>query len=172
MKKLVVVINGKGGVGKDTLCKIAAEKYNVSVISSITPIKNIARQFGWNGEKDEKSRRFLSELKRVFIEYNNLPNNYLVDEYKKFLKDENIILFVHIRENNQIDLFKKSIDGKCVTLLVRRKQKGMLEYGNYSDDFVEDYQYDYYYDNSVSLEETRKNFIELIDQILINEEII
>lgn len=172
MKKLAVVINGKGGVGKDTLCKIASERFNVSVVSAITPIKNIARQFGWKGEKDKKSRRFLSELKRVFIEYNNLPNNFLIDEYNKFLRDNNLILFVHIRENDQIDLFKRSIEGKCVTLLIRRNQDEILEYGNYSDDSVEDYTYDYYYDNSVSLEETRKSFVVFLEQMLINEGII
>lgn len=170
--KLVVVINGRGGVGKDTLCEMVSEKYKVSVISAITPIKQIAQQFGWKGEKDNKSRKLLSDLKRVLIEYNNLPNNYLIEEYNNFLNDNNQILFVHIREKDQIDLFKKSIKGKCVSLLVRRNNNDEFEYGNFSDDSVEDYQYDYYYDNSGSIEETKEAFLSLIDQILTNEGII
>ena len=43
MNKTVLVINGAGGVGKDTLCAMAAEKFRVENISSITPIKEIAK---------------------------------------------------------------------------------------------------------------------------------
>ena len=81
MKKIVIIINGNGGVGKDTLCDFASEKYTVTNISAITPIKNIAYQFGWRGEKDQKSRKFLADLKKTFIEYNDLPYRYLVGEY-------------------------------------------------------------------------------------------
>ena len=51
MKKYVVIINGKGGVGKDTLCDIVSKKYCVNNVSSITPIKQIAQIGGWKGEK-------------------------------------------------------------------------------------------------------------------------
>ena len=40
--KLTIVINGMGGVGKDTLCRFAAERYKTENISSITPIKELA----------------------------------------------------------------------------------------------------------------------------------
>ena len=56
MNKLTIVINGKGGVGKDTLCMSLPHR-RVRNISSITPIKEIAAMHGWNGEKDLKSRR-------------------------------------------------------------------------------------------------------------------
>ena len=58
-EKIVIIINGKGGAGKDTVCEIAARYFNVEIISAITPIKDIARQHGWNGEKDNKARKFL-----------------------------------------------------------------------------------------------------------------
>ena len=32
MDKIVIIINGNGGVGKDTLCEYAGEKYKVSNI--------------------------------------------------------------------------------------------------------------------------------------------
>ena len=31
--KLTIVINGKGGVGKDTLCRFAAERYKTENVS-------------------------------------------------------------------------------------------------------------------------------------------
>ena len=46
MRKMVFVINGRGGVGKDTLCELAAKAYSVKNVSSITPIKELAAQVG------------------------------------------------------------------------------------------------------------------------------
>ena len=57
--KVAVVINGAGGVGKDTLCNLAAKHFRVLNVSSITPIKEIAAECGWRGEKDDKARKSL-----------------------------------------------------------------------------------------------------------------
>ena len=162
--KLTIVINGRGGVGKDTLCDFASQFYRVRNISSVDPIKAIARQHGWNGEKDLKSRKFLSDLKRVFTEYSDLPNHYMMEQHGKFLATDEQILFVHIRESDQIASFVKLMEGYTVlTLLVRRDEGTPVgRYGNVSDDDVESYPYDYYYDNNAPLEETPALFATLI----------
>ena len=46
MKKTVIIINGKGGVGKDTLCDFISKYYPTRKISSITPILAIAKAGG------------------------------------------------------------------------------------------------------------------------------
>ena len=74
MNKAVIVINGAGGVGKDTLCDLAAKHFKVRNISTITPIKELASMCGWDGRKDDKSRKFLSDMKRLTVEYNDFPN--------------------------------------------------------------------------------------------------
>lgn len=157
-KKKVIIINGKGGVGKDTICTIVGIYYNVLTISSIDPIKKIAFQNGWDGTKDEKSRRLLSELKRIFIEFNDLPTKYCVEKYHEFMNnDYHDILFVHIREPEEIDKFRKSVP-EAKTLLIRRDTEvGMWH--NPSDDCVENYTYDYVYDNDKSLEEMEDDFM-------------
>lgn len=162
MDKVVIIINGRGGVGKDTLCEIAAKYFRVKNISSITPIKEIAGNYGWNGEKDSRSRKFLSDLKRAFIEYNDLPTQYLYEQYQIFLKDENQILFVHIREKEEIEKLKNLIDQSCYTVLVRRDLKDIGNWGNASDDEVEDYPYDLYYNNDKTLPETERDFAEFL----------
>lgn len=166
MNKLVIVINGRGGVGKDALCSGVESVYRVSNISAITPIKEIASNYGWTGDKDNKSRRFLSQLKRVFSEYNDLPNNYLLEKYNEFLNDDRQLLFVHIRESEQINHFISFIKIPCITLLIRRKEVDLLsQYGNESDDDVANYSYDYYFDNDLPYEESKEQFIAFIKKI-------
>lgn len=172
--KIVIIINGKGGVGKDTVCEIAAQYYRTKIISAITPIKEIAYNCGWNGGKDKKSRKFLSDLKRAFIEYNDLPNRYLENEYQKFVQSDRDILFVHIRENDQIDDFRRRVSIKCVTMLVRfpRPDANAEEYGNYSDDNVEDYKYDYYFINETQKKELEPAFLKFLTALLVKEGVI
>lgn len=166
--QIVIVINGKGGVGKDTICDIASKFFFSDSISAITPIKEIATYCGWNGGKDQKSRKFLSDLKRLLIEYNDLPNEYLIHKYQEFReKGTSDLLFVHIREPYQIEDFLNRISGKRVTLLVRSKRMDMSEmvYGNSSDDDVEQYEYDYTFENDYDingLHEEIKRFFDLV----------
>lgn len=166
MEKIVIIINGRGGVGKDTLCEFASKSFKIQNISAITPIKNIAIEYGWRGEKDAKSRKFLSDLKRVFIEYNDLPTKYLYQKYEEFMKSMDQILFMHIREIGEIEKIKNKIKTPCLTLLVDREVRSNAEWGNDSDDQVDQYTYDFYYDNNKTLEKTEEDFITLINDML------
>ncbi|MDO5417185.1 MAG: hypothetical protein Q4F29_08300 [Lachnospiraceae bacterium] len=165
-KKLLIIINGKGGVGKDTLCDFAAKHYPVRNVSSITPIKEIAAANGWQGEKTPKARKFLADLKELFTQYNDLPTRYLLEQYQEFLAGEERIMFAHIREGGEIDKLKKQVPGDCITLLVKRTGDGPESWGNASDDDVENYHYDYQYDNSRPLDEAEADFMEFLEKIL------
>jgi hypothetical protein len=168
VNKIVIVINGKARVGKDTLCDFIIKNYYAEKISSITPILEIARNNGWNGVKDEKSRKFLSDLKRTFVNFNNLPNNYLVEEFNRFLISGNDILFVHIRESDQIEEFLLAI-GSCdsCTLLINSKiNEKPVFWGNDSDDYVDNYRYSYIYNNVMPLEEAEKDFLDFFNKML------
>lgn len=165
MNKVLIVINGKGGVGKDTLCDFAAKHFKTRNISSVTPIKEIAKAGGWKGEKDAKARKMLSDLKKVFTEYNELPTRYVCDEYEDFLKTDEEILFVHIREPKEIDKLKSVLPGKCKSLLVTRRSYSQ-SWGNSSDDDVEDYEYDLYYKNDLPLSEAEEDFARFLREKL------
>ena len=167
MKKTVIVINGAGGVGKDTLCDLAAKHFKVKNISSITPIKNIAKDCGWGGEKDDKARKFLSDLKRTLVEYNDYPTTWAIGEYNDFLSSDEEVMFVHIREAQEIEKFVKRTNGSAKTLLVRGGERmKKTAYGNASDDLVEAYTYDYYYVNEKALDVAEREFCELIKGII------
>ncbi|MBR2930380.1 MAG: hypothetical protein IKC32_04040 [Clostridia bacterium] len=167
MAKIALVINGKGGVGKDTLCELARKHYKVYNISSVDPIKAIARECGWDGRKDDKSRRFLSDLKALTVAYNDFPTVWAKERYLGFLKSEDEIMFLHIREPKEIEKFVSATGGEAKTLLIRggdRMNKGV--YGNASDDNVEDYAYDYYFTNDKSLEEAERDFCAMLASIM------
>lgn len=169
MEKIVIIINGVGGAGKDTICELAAKHYKVKNISAITPIKDIAKNYGWNGEKDARSRKFLSDLKRVFIDYNDLPTKYLYGQYREFLESKNEILFVHIREKEEIEKFKKLVNIRCKTLLIDRQNIEVEKWGNASDDEVKNYQYDLYFENNRSLSEIEQKLVSFLSLLLTTE---
>ena len=169
MNKVAIVINGAGGVGKDTLCDICSEHYRTFNISSITPIKEIATLCGWDGRKDDKARKFLSDMKRLLVEYNDYPTVWAKNKFSEFLNSNYEVMFVHIREPREIEKFVKASGDKAKTLLIRGGARTRSEaFGNASDDGVEDYDYDYYFVNDRPLSESGECFVKLIREILDN----
>lgn len=155
MQKQVFVINGSGGVGKDTVCEAAAAFWRVKNISSITPILQVARTAGWGGEKTPAARRFLSQLKEACTAFNDLSFRYCIEQYEHFLQSDAEILFVHIREPEEIARFRQAVGGNCHAVLIQRpmleQARGAL--GNHSDDDVALYTYDGVLINDGTLEE-------------------
>ena len=166
-EKLLIIINGKGGVGKDTLCDFAAAHYPVRNVSSITPIKEIAAANGWNGEKTPEARRFLADLKEAFTRYNDLPTRYLLEQYREFLDSQERIMFAHIREAGEIEKLKSRVDGPCITLLVRRGSQVPQTWGKAADDETDGYSYDFVYENRFPLEEAEADFLTFLEEKLL-----
>lgn len=158
MKKIVLVINGAGGVGKDTLCSFIANEYDTVNISAVDPIKKAAAILGWNGNKENDSRKFLSDLKQLSIQYNDFPTTYLLNQYNIFINSNAQVLFLHIREKEEIAHFIEQAPGQVKTLLIR-KANIVRKYGNYSDDNVEDYNYDFIYANDLPLDHAKEDFL-------------
>jgi len=154
MGKIVVAINGAGGAGKDSFCEAVAQRYQTRNVSSIDPIKKLAERGGWTyDDKSMAGRRLLAELKAAFTRYNDLPNRYVVEQYRQFMEaPQEEVLFVHIREPEEIEKFRREVPG-CRTLLVRSPRTGETVYGNDADDRVEGFPYDFVYMNDKPLEE-------------------
>ncbi|MDR1693389.1 MAG: hypothetical protein LBR72_08535 [Oscillospiraceae bacterium] len=161
MKKLAIIINGKPESGKDFLCDAVIKARKAQKYSSIKPIHRIAKAGGWDGVKDPAGRKLLSDLKHAFSEYNDLPNRAALESYRAFLRGRNELLFVHIREPEQIAAFRRAA-GATVTLLIRRPGTGVLQ-GNTSDDGVEGFPYDETYDNVKTAEDAERDFCAFID---------
>ena len=85
MNKQVFIINGSGGVGKDTFVDLVdhnlSHKYRYLTMnfSSVDKVKKVAEIIGWDVySKTEKDRKFLSDLKLLCTEYNDMPFNDIV----------------------------------------------------------------------------------------------
>lgn len=166
MEKKIIVINGKGAVGKDTLCDAVARKYVVLNCSSITPIKAVAEDLGWDrdNDKSDRARKFLSDLKMLSSQFNDFPFRYLMTKYDGFTADQNAqVMFVHIREPKEIAKFKAQVPN-CKTLLVKSKRVER-DFGNTADDNVDSYDYDYVYHNDKPLEEVEADFLEFFERM-------
>jgi len=171
MEKITIVINGVGGCGKDTLIEILSTHKKIRNKSSIEPVKEIAKHCGWDGSKDDKSRKFLSDLKQLLTAYNEYPLSYLLSEQDKFINSDEELMFVHIREPHEIDKFKKHSKTKTYTLLITpRSELAGKVYGNASDDDVAKYHYDFTFNNDQPLETSSKLWIKFIDNQVLNSQ--
>lgn len=161
--KNIIIINGYGGSGKDTFVNLVSKYNKVYNISSVDKIKEIAKLMGWNGEKDEKSRKFLSDLKKLSTDYNDMPFNSIKNAINDFYESDKEIMFIHIREPEEIKKAAKEFDAK--TLFIKRDDIDKIT-SNYADASVENYNYDYIINNTTleDLEEQAKNFYNLINK--------
>lgn len=163
--KTVIIVNGKGGVGKDTLCNYFCKYYGGQVTSAINPIKKYAKRLGWRGSKEEADRLFLAELKRIMDDRFNTTKEYLKNMLDEFMRSDKRVLFVMMREPENIEEFKKIVDktdARVLTLLIKRAAIDEKVIGNFADDGVENYHYDYIFENNGLLEESHRDFVVMV----------
>ena len=173
-KPLVIIINGKGGIGKDSLINEYLKIHRGESISSIDAVKEAAKVLGWDGRKSDVNRKFLSDLKALSIKYNDYPLRDILFKFHRFIRDVNSdVLFIHIREPEEIEKCKKNIEytemASVKTMLVITDGE-QHTYGNKSDDNVEDYNYDIRFLNHSTTEYdqncSRLAFVDLIERMI------
>ena len=154
---MIVIINGVAQSGKDTFveyCKQIKESRDIVIfnLSYIDSTKYIAKSFlDWDGNKDEKGRKLLSELEKIRIDYNNAPFDDIVHKirWSKKSVNENNIIFVHCRRSTEIKKLKDYYKDDCITLLIRRNEITIPD--NESDQDVFNTGYDIVIENNYDL---------------------
>ena len=187
MDKQIFIINGSGGVGKDKFiemisdqsytpvaindsCTIDIKRCEIGNYSSVSKVKKIAKIIGWNGTKTERDRKFLSDLKLLTSEYNNMPLNDMKEFANKFMNGSKFniarILFLHIREPEEIakaiDEFKEY---NVKTILVKRNHVEHI-ISNMADENVYNYTYDIIINNDGTKEDLREKAGQFLDDCL------
>lgn len=148
----VIIISGSGGVGKSTfvnLCREYGSTYGLTIyeLSVVDNVKEIALQIGWDGVKDNKGRRFLSDLKDALARYDNIPIK-AVEKKMAELDGQNTIFFINAREPEDIKYFVDNYN--ATTLLVTNKNIPLIT-SNHADSDVFRYDYDYVIKNDYHL---------------------
>lgn len=156
MKK-IFILNGSGGVGKDTFVNFvysynkAVKGLTVDHTSSISLVKHYARNIGWKGDKTEKDRKFLSDLKMALTEYNDSPFDSLRECVHNFRNSHTYdILFIDIREPEEIERAKREFNAQTI-LITSDKVEQVTS--NMADAGVFHYDYDIEIENNGTLED-------------------
>ena len=172
----VVVVNGAPNAGKslfERLCKEQCSCFRnrpgfdgvkplyVDITSTVEFVKEIAYNCGWNGAKTPENRKFLSDLKALLTEWDNIPYKIIKERVENLPKTVDWIVFVDCREPEEIQKLKDGMN--ATTLLIRREQAENAETSNASDANVLKYNYDLtIWNNSdiIDLEKQVEEFIE------------
>lgn len=170
MSIVLILINGKAGVGKDTFvnfCRDYAKKYygNTKVFNRHrSELAKIALEYlGWTGEKTEEIRKVLSELTDIAEGYGR--NNECLNDYIELLTEEDglNIVFYHDRDPVSIELLKHRYKGDIfVFSLLLKRDTIDLEPDEWG---IENYNYDITI-KTKTLDDSRKFAHNLIDKLV------
>jgi len=164
----VFIINGSGYSGKDTFVKLF-NKNTESTVFNISTVDNIRDCLTTLGYKFDKmipeSRKLMCDIKEFLVKYDDIPFKFVVSEYETYSNFMNdFVLFIHCREPEEIDKFKKYFGDICNTLLIRRK--GIDVPDNKADMGVENYDYDFIVDNPADSRLTKKSSLSKYEKII------
>ena len=187
MKKAIVVINGKGGIGKDTLINSIEQGKNCYVhnSSSIDLVRDMCEPvtaLSSKAEKDLAYRQMLADIKHAVDRYyrqkhgiglttkdmiDDVFEGWLEDDLEKIEGYTSSVIFIHIREPENIkeflaeakkELKKRGINDIVLTTLLIRSERGLDSYGNSSDDRVENFEYEHIYESKNGISEDAECF--------------
>lgn len=171
-KKTVIIINGTGGAGKDTLCDMAAKHWGASSVSYADPLKECAACCGYTGEKTDAWRESLSQLDTLLTKY-GMPLAYIWQKVLEFVEDgQKDVLFIHCRRPANIEAIKEKIAGSnhgflhTYTLLVQPHPGAQRAFSNESDASVYKYSYDFTYNNVQPLHSMEQDVVRFLTPIL------
>lgn len=155
-KSIKIVVNGYPLAGKDTFVDICAEilaerGYRVKKISSVDIVKDAAVLLGWDKQKDEKGRQFLSDLKDMSTANYDGPMRYMKGCMERSNPHHDHVFFFHIREPEEIAKFVAEFPD-TVTILMQR-DSSEKHHTNTSDSKVLHYPYTYIVINNGTLAE-------------------
>lgn len=159
----IIIVNGSAGSGKDSFVNAAKKgNYPVYNFSTIDYVKEKALELGWNGKKDERGRRLLSDLKDALSLYDDIPFKKVIEKIRE-VKEDNAIIFVHSRE--PVDIAKWVILTNAKTLFIRRSAAEDVEHSNHADKEVFNYDYDYEFSNDGDIMQLHDGAIHFINWI-------
>lgn len=166
----IFIVNGEARSGKDTFIEACIKAFKMLDMvarsaSSVDRVKEAAALLGWDEVKDEKGRKFLSDLKGLSTEGYDGPMEYME---KCMSTSPNAVWFFQVREPEEIDKFVRR-HPEAQTVLIRRP--GNTEkFNNHADREVAAYQYDHEIINCEGEKELKCKALQFVNEsISLNE---
>lgn len=187
-KMQVLIVNGVAQSGKDTFIDALANdgRYEVFKTSIINPVKELAFKVGWDGNKADTERRFLSDLMEILDEYNGYPANEVLSEVDAWFTDKlyedqvgkpaavanthqakPLVACIVARQPKHIELFKKfyqDLNVPVSTVLIERKMALKQVPNNMADRAAAESHY--VYDTVIHNDGSRSMFERVAFQVL------
>jgi hypothetical protein len=135
---LVILLNGYPQSGKDTFADIAMNNYGGHKHSTIDACSEFAITMGWDGIKNTKSRKMLSDLKKFYVEHFDGPFRDLTADILWGKRAKLKLFFTFSREGEEIYRIKNWCNENDIPfyyIFVIRGKSG-VDYGNDSDNNV------------------------------------
>ena len=166
------IINGRPRSGKDTFVNFCLEELGAfgKLISTVDFVKKIATECGWDGTKDLKNRKFLSDLKDLLTNWGDVPYKKTLQEIDMFKFDldywdvsDKGVVFIMCREPKEIDRFERELNAKSV--LIRRASVEFEQQSNHADSEVLNHKYDYIIENNGTIDELKEKAKEFLKNL-------
>lgn len=168
--KRIFILNGVASTGKDTFVKYINE-CGVDAVhySYVDFTRSILDQAGFPvNNKTDEMRTLLCEVNDSLEKFNDYPFidccNIAKDFYNNFLEGE--WLFIDCREPEKIERLKRATKAKTVFIV---SDKPVTASNKADKSVMNGYAYDYYINNTGTLEEFKNNTKKFIYSILSNE---
>ena len=166
------IINGRPRSGKDTFVNFCLEELGAfgKLISTVDFVKKIATECGWDGTKDLKNRKFLSDLKDLLTNWGDVPYKKTLQEIDMFKFDldcwnvpDKGVVFIMCREPKEIERFERELNAK--SLLIRRASVEFEQQSNHADSEVLNHKYDYIIENNGTIDELKEKAKEFLKNL-------
>lgn len=151
----IYVVNGAPESGKTHFERYIQQHTEIPcfIYSTIDFVKDLAKLAGWDGTKTPKNRAFLSNLKDLLTEWNDIPfmkTKEYIQNIQQLKPNQDLIFFIDVREPREIEKMKQQLGAK--TVCIRRFSAEQAIPSNHADSNVLEYEYDHYIFNNSTLE--------------------
>lgn len=164
----IILVSGKAGSGKDTFYELASEMIDAHRLAYADGVKDVARFMGWDGIKDDNGRSLLITIGESARNYIGelVWINKVIDKINLiFGYNENAtIIITDCRHPNEITKIRELYPSTSVRMTGRASDLGENA-SNISETDLDDFEFDFYIDNSGTKEELKTKVRGVLDAI-------
>jgi hypothetical protein len=181
VKTTIVLVNGKAGSGKDTVCEFLEKELNsrrvrTFIVGNADAVRRLARNaYGWNDVKDDKGRQLLIDITNAGYNYDpyfwereskETVNRY---SYVGLTPKDTVILVNDWRYKNTYDFWGRE-QCRVITIRVSRGVEKCTPYAetiknDKSEVGLDNFCFEHFILNDGSLEDLYKSLTRVLGEI-------